>query len=335
MRERLIKTCASIVPQAISNMLVGEFVPIFLLHRIIDGNAHPDPTRVKQLQTYLEYIRKYNYNPMSLSDLIVRISSGETLPERSVVFTVDDGFVDQFEHLAPIFYQYDIPLTCFVITGMLDGILWPWDDQIKHIISTTELTSLKVKFPDGSLFSYSLNQHDVTKVIDSIRNRLKNQDQTYLYKWLADFYNVAEVEIPVQPPLQYRGGSWEQVKMFVKQGHSIAAHTKTHRILSRLNDAEVKDEIIGSYQYLKLRVPETADIFAYPTGRRVDFGAREEKIIKNSPILGAISAIPGAVRKGCPLEALPRFGLPNNMSDFLQYLSFIEVFKNKLSKIKH
>ncbi|MDB4582902.1 polysaccharide deacetylase family protein [Draconibacterium sp.] len=334
MRDQLIKACASIIPQALSNVLVGEFVPVFLLHRIIDCNAQPNLTEVKRLHTYLEYLRKNNYHPISISELIIRILSGDTLPERSVVFTVDDGFADQFEHLAPIFSQYDIPLTCFVITDMLDGILWPWDDQVKHIIRTTELKSLKVDFPDGSIFSYSLHQNDKVKVIDSMRNRLKSQDQTYIYKWLAGFYNVAEVEIPPEPPLKYRGASWEQAKRFVKQGHSIAAHSKTHRILSRLNDAEVRDEIMGSYQHLKFKLPEAVDIFAYPTGRRADFGGREEKIIRDSPLLGAVSVIPDAVRKGHQLEALPRFGLPNNMSDFLQCLSFIEVFKNKLRKIR-
>jgi len=52
----------------------------------------------------------------------------------------------------------------------------------------------------------------------------------------------------------------------------------------------------------------------------------------NSPIIGAVSTVSDSVRKGYMLEALPRFGLPNNMGDFLQYLSFIEVFKNKVRK---
>ena len=53
-----------------------------------------------------------------------------------------------------------------------------------------------------------------------------------------------------------------------------------------------------------------------------------------SPIIGAVSTIPDAVRRGYRIEALPRFGLPDNMSAFLQYISFIEGLKNKVRKIE-
>ena len=125
MRELLIKAVLSAIPQVIANKLAGEFVPVFLLHRITDRNGDLNQEQIKQLHEYLKYIRKQDYRPLALKDLFIHISNGEPLPERSVAFTVDDGFADQFEHLAPIFSQYDVPLTCFVITGMLDGILWP------------------------------------------------------------------------------------------------------------------------------------------------------------------------------------------------------------------
>jgi len=333
MRELLIKTCLTIVPQAMSRKLAGEFVPVFLLHRIIDSDGNPDLAKVKQLHTYLEYIRKHNYQPIALADLFMCIAMDESLPEKSVVFTVDDGYSDQFEHLAPIFSQYDIPLTCFVITGMLDGELWPWDDQVKYIITTTKIKSFSVNLPDGEKICCNLDQGRESIMTNSIRFKLRNQDQTHLYDWLQNLYNVAEVDIPLQPPPRYRAASWEQANEFVRNGHSIAAHSKTHRILSRLNDTEARDEIIGSYQYLKSRIPESADIFAYPTGRPTDFGVREENVIMNSPIIGAVSTVPDSVRKGYTLAALPRFGLPDRMSGFLQYLSFIEVFKNKVRKM--
>jgi len=334
MRDRLIKTCLTLVPHSISRKLTGDFVPVFMMHRIIDCNGDLDQVQVNQLHSYLEYIRKHNYNPIALEDLFLSIAEGKPLPGKSVAFTVDDGFADQFEHLAPIFSQYDIPLTCFVITGMLDGILWPWDDQIKHIVTTTKRKLFSVNLPDGDQLLCKLDQERNEVLTECIRSRLKTQDQTYLYEWLHNLYEMAEVDVPVQVPPLYRSASWEQADQFVRNGHSIAAHTRTHRILSRLNDTEAREEILGSYQNLKTRIPESADIFAYPTGRPIDFGEREEKIILNSPIIGAVSTVPDSIRKGYRLEAIPRYGLPKGMGDFLQYLSFIEVLKNKIRKIE-
>ena len=96
-----------------------------MLHRIIDSNGDLDLSQVEQLHTYMTYIRKHNYHPITLEALITGIAKGEPLPVKSVAFTVDDGFADQFEHPVPNFNQYDIPLTCFVITGMFNGALWP------------------------------------------------------------------------------------------------------------------------------------------------------------------------------------------------------------------
>ena len=333
MRTSLVKSILSIVPQAISHKLVDEFVPIFMMHRIIDNNGDPDLAKVKHLQACLEYIRKHAYQPIALDDMCKLFASCEPLPRKSVVFTVDDGFADQFEQLAPIFSQYDVPLTCFLITDMLDGILWPWDDQVKYIISATKLSSFLAKLPNDEQFLCNFDGEGAEVVIEKLRFRLKNQDQTQLYDWLQNLYNVAEVDVPNQPPLQYKSASWEQANEFVDNGHSVAAHTKTHRILSRLNDTEVREEILGSYEYLKKRIPGSSDMFAYPTGRSTDFGVREENIIKDSPIICAVSTIHDAVRMGCELTALPRYTFPNNVGDFLQCLSFIEILKKKVRNI--
>lgn len=330
MLELIIKTILSMTPAALSRKFPGEFVPVFMLHRIIDSNCELDMTQANLLRRYLEYIRKNNYYPIALEDLFMCIAKGGPLPEKSVSFTVDDGFADQFELLAPIFSEYDIPLTCFVITGLLDGILWPWDDQIKYVLSTTRLKSFTLNLLEGDVFTCNLAEGNLDELVDNLRFRLKAQNQTHLYDWLQILYTTAEVEIPVKPPPQYRAGSWEQANEFVRNGHAVAPHTRTHRILSRLSDSEVGEEIIGSQQYLKTKVPGSVDIFAYPTGRLVDFGEREQNIVMDSPMMGAVSAVADAVRSGCRIDALPRFGLPNNMGDFLQYLSFIEVLKNKL-----
>ncbi|NOZ37674.1 MAG: polysaccharide deacetylase family protein [Gammaproteobacteria bacterium] len=330
MRDFLIRSCISLTPQSLSHWLVGDFVPVFLVHRVVDSNFEPDVSKINRIRRYLEYIRKYRYQPLSLPQLFYCLANNEPLPQRAVIFTVDDGFVDQFEYLSPIFIEYDVPLTCFVITDFLDGKLWPWDDQVAYVINGTNKSFFTIGLPDGELFSCSPELNGRGNVIDSLRAKLKSKDQTNIYGWLSGFYSAAEVESPEQPPLYYQAGSWVQANEFVRSGHSIAAHTRTHRILSQLSDIEAEDEIIGSYQHLKAQVPDSSDIFAFPTGRVADFGEREKQIIADSPMLGAVSTVPDAIRFGYDIEALPRFGLPRCTGDFLQYLSFIEALKSKV-----
>ena len=50
------------------------------------------------------------------------------------MFTIDDGFIDHHDIAGPLFADYDIPLTFFLVTGFIDGELWPWDDQLSYAI---------------------------------------------------------------------------------------------------------------------------------------------------------------------------------------------------------
>jgi peptidoglycan/xylan/chitin deacetylase (PgdA/CDA1 family) len=331
--EIVIKALLSMTPGKICNKLSGEFTPIFMLHRIVNNYGDVDKNQIQLLHNYLSYIRKHNYQPISISDLFKSIKNDQRLPLNRVVFTADDGFADQLEILGKVFSEYDVPLTCFVITDFLDGKLWPWDDQVKYVLSSTNLKSFSLKLPNNEPFYCDFTVDKPQKIKDCLRSRLKGQNQSNIYNWLQTMYLTAEVDNPAKAPEIYKPASWSQANAFIKSGHAIAPHTKTHRILSQLSDEESKDEIIGSYQYLKTRVPGCIDIFAYPTGRSTDFGEREQRIIRNSEMSGAVTTIPDAVRPGYRIEALPRYSIPGKMKDFLQCLSFIEVLKNKVRNI--
>ena len=88
------------------------------------------------------YLVRNKYNFISLERLVLALRNEEALPPKPVVFTLDDGYVDQAEIAVPIFLEFDCPVTFFVITGMLDHTLWPWDAKVSWIIETTGKTSL-------------------------------------------------------------------------------------------------------------------------------------------------------------------------------------------------
>ena len=329
MKELFTRSALSIFPQSLMNKLAGQFVPVFMLHRLLNNKNEPDLKIVKSIHQYLEYIRKNKYQPITLDLLYSYLESGEKLPEKAVVFTVDDGFSGQFEYMAPIFSKFDIPLTCFIITDFIDGNLWPWDDQVKYIFGQTSKTLIEVVMPNGAEVQIIIDPLFIKGARRKLVNQLKLMDQTNIYQWLQNLYNAAEIDIPKTVPERFKGGSWQQIEEFVASGHFVAPHSKTHRIISQLSDNEAFEEIQGSFYYLKSKIPSAVDILAYPSGNRCDFGSRDEQIVKASSLRGAVSAIGKTVTPCSSLTRLPRFTLPNNMCDFLQYLTYIEVVKNK------
>jgi len=116
---------------AIAGYFFGRGIPIFMLHRMqSDEISNPGGISAEHLRQCLQYLKKNHYSFVSLESLVDALRKHAPLPSRSVVFTIDDGYQDQAEIALPVFKEFGCPVTFFVITGMLDQTLWPWDAQI-------------------------------------------------------------------------------------------------------------------------------------------------------------------------------------------------------------
>lgn len=65
----------------------------------------------------MEYLRKNSYHTISVAQLEQYLSQGKTLPQKSVVLTFDDGYVDNYELALPVLKQYGLTASVFVVAG--------------------------------------------------------------------------------------------------------------------------------------------------------------------------------------------------------------------------
>jgi peptidoglycan/xylan/chitin deacetylase (PgdA/CDA1 family) len=72
---------------------------------------------------------------------------------------------------------------------------------------------------------------------------------------------VTEPSIPTLPLLD-----WSDIEMLMKQGVSVAPHTRTHRHLSGLSSIALDDELLGSREDLEGRLGVRGVDIAYPYG---------------------------------------------------------------------
>ena len=100
----------------------------------------------------------------------------------------------------------------------------------------------------------------------------------------------------------------------------------------------MEKEILDAWQSIENELNNPLRVFCYPTGRAIDFGEREIEVLKDYGYLGAMSTTPGFVRQknssGDQIFSLPRLALPDNMTDFIQYCSWIESAKESLFKTR-
>ena len=120
-------------------MFIGDFLmnpfargvaTIFMLHRFTATGSGPGHS-VTLLTEQLAHLRRQRYRLIGLPELLAELAeAGRPLPP-TVAFTVDDGYADFATLAAPVFAEFDCPVTVFLATGFLDGELWLWWDRVR------------------------------------------------------------------------------------------------------------------------------------------------------------------------------------------------------------
>ncbi len=332
LKKWLVPVLASRPIAALAMRLLGSGIPVFMLHRItLDENTQTGAVTSEYLRRCLTYLAENRYTFISLEQLLVALMNNDRLPPRPVVFTMDDGYVDQAEIAAPIFREFDCPLTFFVVTGMLDQALWPWDAKIAWLTQTTRQPALNLDL-GGKPVVVSLGANDDRRQAKrALLDMLRSIPAVEVPDAIRQLEVAAEVRIPEDPPAAYRPMDWNMARILERRGVRFAPHSVSHNILSRLDPESLQHEIEDAWNRLQAELQHPLKVFCYPNGRQNDFGQREIALLKNLGFLGAVSTTPEPVqpRRNHPQQLfnLPRLGLPGSMEDFIQYCTWIEYFK--------
>jgi len=332
----LASVLTSDICSSLARRAFGYGVPIFMLHRM---REEQDTARAKSatsdhhLRRCLDYLAKKRYTFLSLRELCQALAEQQKLPDKCVVFTMDDGFEDQARIATPIFREYDCPATLFLITGMLDGKTWPWDDKVAYLVNESDVETVSIRIGDRMLHFPLKTMREKRKSRQALQDAIKAVSFDRLDSILADLEAACQVEIPRSPPPQYQPLTWEQARKFEMQGLELAPHTVNHYILSRLDGKTMTSEILDSWSRVKTELKNPSPVFCYPTGRYCDFGSREVKLVRESGFTGAVSTIAAQVRPEYSNDyyryALPRYPLPDSFTEFTLYCSWFEYVRER------
>ncbi len=164
------------------------------------------------------------------------------LPRRALLLTFDDGYADFAEHAWPILRAAGLPATLFVATDGAGSAPLPfWWDRLHAALGTQ----------DGG------------QEIRVLLNRLKDLPHDRL---LATVDEIAGP--PTAWPYSRATLDWDALRRLSTQGVTIAPHTRTHPLLTRVPPAVARAEIESSRGDLLAALPGAdGRVFAYPSGR--------------------------------------------------------------------
>lgn len=327
LRKILISSLSGRALQFLDKAFLRNRAAILMLHRFsvpdLDITGH-DPAFVRDA---LETLRRRRLNIISLRSLFDRIEAGDEIEPGTVVFSMDDGFWDQAEIGAELFYRYDCPATIFAISGFVDGANWPWDDRVAWMLCKAKKRVQQLTIGDRTISLDTQSTISTRFTLQTVRSYCKRLDGVAIESLVNSLATALEVEVPLAPPRQYQPMSWDQARALETKGIDFGPHTVNHYILSRLDDATAQYEIQTAWQRLLAELDHPLNVYAWPTGRYSDFGTRDIRIAQSLGIRGAVATNDNyAIITGSATSSfcLDRFSMPMNHSDLLQYTTWIE-----------
>lgn len=118
-----------------SPSIAAQSAVILLYHHVAEDTPPSTSISPANFDAHLRYLRDNDFNVIALDLMIDSLRSGQSLPEKSVVITFDDGYSSIFDEAFPMLEAYGYPFTLFLSTEPIDdglGNYMNWD-QIRQM----------------------------------------------------------------------------------------------------------------------------------------------------------------------------------------------------------
>ncbi|MGS2724283.1 polysaccharide deacetylase family protein [Porticoccus sp. GXU_MW_L64] len=339
-RKALVSAAKNSLSNAVMDPYRCKNVPIFMLHRMQDSDRGVSGHSTQSLRNALQYLKEYKYSVISLDYLIKGLDGHVKIPKKSVVFTIDDGFLDQALMAVPIFEEFGYPVTIFLLSNFSSRVSWPWDYQVEYVIEKTAKDY--VDFCNASLLVKGklTTPLERKKVISQVRTSLKRCKTSEALNSVLELSANLEIELSSEPPKSYQPITWHLARELESEIVQFGPHTKNHSILAFQSDYESRSEISDCWTQLKKELANPLDVMCYPTGRTdIDYGNREMRFVKELGLRAGLSVDHGYVNLDIDSNSnnryrLHRFGFPDELENFIQLCSWVELMKEKARSIR-
>lgn len=171
-------------------------VPVIMYHHIeplsIASQLGHEPLTVDSniFESQIKYLVEHNYHALALEDLVTALRNHGTLPEKSVVITIDDGYADDYTYGFMMAKKYHVIMNFMIPTGLIgQPDYMTWD----HLQELNQSPYAKIYNHTTSHAALGLvNKEDIVKEVTSANQDLakhlglKNDIVIYPYGSYSD-----------------------------------------------------------------------------------------------------------------------------------------------------
>ncbi|WP_196138887.1 polysaccharide deacetylase family protein [Aliikangiella sp. G2MR2-5] len=246
-----------------------DCLTVLAYHRVVDDRQKDYlfdyelvSASTDEFEKQVKYVKRH-FNPISMEQLVASLEQGESLPERPLLITFDDGFDDNYYNAFPILKKHQVPATIFISTGYLGTKDIIWFDKFVRIINAAcgERWQIKKFSREYEIPVDEMSRRKVAALLLREMKRLSNPEREAVMLQLSEKY-----ESKISDRLKSQMMTWEQVVEMNEDVISFGSHTVSHPILARLNSQALRFELGQSKKDIEDKLTTEASSISYPDG---------------------------------------------------------------------
>jgi len=110
-------------------------IPVICYHSINKDPSGKSPIIIspEKFRQHLQTIKDNGYTTLTMAQFNDYILGDKPVPEKSVLLTFDDGYMDNYTNAFPILKEFNMNATIFIISSYLDGDVYMSPSNIKEM----------------------------------------------------------------------------------------------------------------------------------------------------------------------------------------------------------
>lgn len=160
-------------------------IPVLMYHSIEYEKGNTARLPKEKFKEQMKYLKENNYTTLSLEEAYDFFMSNKPVPEKAVVLTFDDGYVDNYVEAFPILKELEFKATFFVITDLVDKIPSYMNlDQLKELqASGMYIESHTVNHEHLNQLSYEKQVKTLKESKEFLEKSLNKKIQYFAYPY--------------------------------------------------------------------------------------------------------------------------------------------------------
>jgi peptidoglycan/xylan/chitin deacetylase (PgdA/CDA1 family) len=262
-------------------------IVVLALHRVLEDEPF---MRTNSLAGMVLRRRTFSKMAAYVSARFQTVSLHGATPDRGprtvrIAFTFDDGWRDTYDCAFPAARAAGVPMTIFLCPGLLSRYNPFWPEQVSG--------SLRARHP-------GIREADVRSVIEQLKASSPE------VRGRAVRACVEATEHQADPANPDRTLNWTDIDEMDRAGVTFGAHTRTHQILTSIDESAALDEVLTSKAAIEGRLARPCTLFSYPNGNYSD---TVKRLVADAGISLAFTMDRGAWTAGADILAIPRVNL--------------------------